>query len=98
MVYISLEKTALEKSIPEANKEAISEMGEDGEDCCIWYLDDQETRIDEISEDGTLEVSSESELGYISFSIKLTEEDIITLTELLIKRLNKFRAVMQSLK
>lgn len=99
MVYITINKDFLNKTKKEAEDKAIKEFGaEDGSNLFYYDVNDSDTRIDEITEDGKINVVNESPFGYISFNIKLEDEDYITLAGLIIKKLNKFKSVVESLK
>lgn len=99
MAYLNLEKAELTpEKIAEANKAAIDELGSPEAKEQLRFDPEDLTRIEEITEDGTINVISESKLGYISIDVKLDDEDIITLIGLITKRMNKFKAVIEGLK
>ena len=98
MVYLNLNKQYLEKTKEKANKLAISEMGDDCKDLLMWDLNDKEVVIDQIEEDGTIDAHSDSDIGYVSFKVKLTDDDLIAIITIMNKRMNKFKNVLESLK
>jgi hypothetical protein len=106
MAYVNLSESYIEKNRKKAKEEAISNFGdEDGKDNLV-FVDTEKDRaendaldhIEEIDEDGSITITSESKLGYISIDIQLTDEDFITLIGIAVKRLNKFKNVLESLK
>lgn len=98
VAYLNLEKAELtEEKQKEANKASISEIGDEGKNRLRFDPEDH-TRIEEITEDGVINVISESSFGYISLDVKLDDEDLITLIGLITKRMNKFKAVIEGLK
>ncbi len=100
MVYLNLTKSEFSaEKLNSANKEAISEMGdEDGKDSLLFDKDGDKMEISEINDDGSISVTSDGPLGYIDITVKLTDEDIINMVSMLVKRLNKFKAVLEGLK
>ena len=99
MVYITANKEFVEKTSEKANKDAISEFhGEDEPGkSLLWDLEDQYSEI-EITEDGRIKVVSDSKFGFISVDVALTSEDLVKIVELVVKRLNKFKNVIEGLK
>lgn len=98
MVYLVLKKSYVERTMQEANDRAIDEMGEEGKDSLMWSIDDSEDNLEEIEEDGSLDVVSDSEIGYIYISPKFSVSNEIELIESIVKRLNKFKSLMESMK
>ena len=98
MVYLNLEaKEFTPEKIEQMKQKYKSEVkGED--DCLYWEADDTNTRIEDITEDGKLFAISETDIGYISFEVNLSLDDQIKLMELMVKRLNKFKTLMESVK
>lgn len=97
MAYINLEKEFLEKNKIEMEKLSISEIGEDGKDC-LRYDDDCIGHIDEINPDSISVTLEASKIGYISFDVKLDDDDYIQLIENAVKKMNKLKNIMESLK
>lgn len=99
MVYVNIEKEFFEKNKEAAAKKAIKEFDEEGgKDILYFDVKDNETRIDGIEDDGTINVVSDSKLGYISFDVKLSDDDYIEFAGLIIKKLNKFKSAIESVK
>lgn len=99
MVYMNLDKEFFESNVKEANENAIKEFENDdsGKNCLLFELDADECRIDEI--DGNkIDVAAEGKFGYISFKVKLGDEDFIKVVEATIKKMNKLKNVFESLK
>lgn len=99
MVYMNLEKKEFSKEkLDQANKESISEIGDEGNELIRFNDEKDKTHIEDIEEDGTIQIVSESKYGYISIDVRLTDDDLIDLIGLVTKRLNKFKSVIESLK
>lgn len=100
MVYINLEKEFLKKTEKKANEDAIAEMGEESGENILMYSDlkEDECYIDEINDDGIINIIINGEWGYIGAKIGLDDDDFIKIANLLIKRFNKFKSVVESLK
>ena len=99
MVYMNLEKKEFSaEKLASANKYAIEEIGDDCKDNLRFDDDGDKASIEEVGDDGTLFVMSESKYGTISFDVKLSDDDLIDLIGLVTKRLNKFKSVIESLK
>jgi len=99
MVYLNLDKEFIDKNLKKLNEDAISELGEVGKEI-YFYNDDTEGHIDEIGEEeGRLYiVADNSKIGYISLDIKLDTETLIDLLEMAVKKLNKFKTILEGLK
>ena len=99
MTYINFVKSEFSKEkLDEANKLAIDESGDpDGKTMLRFDLEDT-PRIEEIKEDGTIDIVSENKLGFISLDLRLSDENILDLISVMVKRLNKFKAVLEGLK
>lgn len=99
MVYLMLNKGYVERTMKEANEQAINELGEeDGKDTLMWDLNDSKDKLEEIGEDGSLSVVSASEIGSIDIYLKLSVSNDIDIIESIVKRLNKFKTMLESLK
>lgn len=66
-----------------------------------WFYDDKniaEFSIDEIQEDGTILLSAATRDGnYISIGFKLSDDDLIDVMGMVVKRINKFKTVLEGL-
>lgn len=101
MVYMNLRKEAFSaKRIEEANAESIAEMGEeDGKENLIFDFSKCTAEISEIDENGTLTIDLDStEFGFISVDVKLSDQDMIAIIGLAVKRFNKVKTMLESLK
>lgn len=100
-IYLSVEKAWLEKNIEKAVKAYDKEFNEnDKEEKGKWCLFDIDTTKDEIRTEGGeiyLGLPSAGDGPYISIRYKLDPEDYIKLTELAIKRMNKAKALFETL-
>ena len=69
----------------------------DKENPKLHFEDDSMGQIDEI-EGSILHVINNGELGDFSFDVELDDDDMIAIAGLIVKKLNKFKAVLESLK
>ena len=99
MVYLSLDKKFVDENLKNWNDNSISEMGEDGKNSYL-YTDNIEAKIEEIDEglNKIHIICDNPKLGYISSEISIDTDDMINLFEIAVKRLNKFKTVLQGLK
>ena len=100
MVYLSLEKEFVDKNLEKWNKDAIEELGREGGKYSYLYYDDEKAKIDEIDEEHNriLIACETSKVGYISMEVELTAEDLLRLIEIAVKKLNKFKTILEGLK
>jgi len=102
MTYIDIRGDYLDKHRKEARDSAISSYGADDEDSKHSLLFDKltknEVEIQEITEQGEISVSFTNELGYFSFEFKPDYDDLTDLIGVLVKKLNKMKAVVEGLK
>ena len=98
MTYINLDGNFIDSNRKKANKDAVRMEGE-GTNNLLWEeLPKDEVSIEEISDDGVINVVSSSDLGYISIYVRLDDEGMMKLITIAVKRLNKFKAVLEGLK
>ena len=99
MVYLNLDKEFVDKNLKKWNEESISESGEDGKDSYL-IINDQDGRIEDIDEDASEfnVVCDDPNLGFISLDVKLDSDSLLKIIELSVKKLNKFKTVLESLK
>jgi hypothetical protein len=95
-----MNKEFVNKNLKNWNDEAISELGEEEGKDCYLYMDSENARIEEIDEEnGELHIACEtSKLGYISLDVELRADDLLDLIEIAVKKLNKFKTVLEGLK
>lgn len=97
-MYVNINEQFLEKTKEEARKESIEVVGEeDGKHNLVY----QETKdeIEELNiEDDKIEISFSNELGYFSFNIPLDTNALEQLLSVTIKRMNKIKTLLESLK
>lgn len=95
-VYLSLNKSYIERTMQEANKRAIKNDPDD-KDSLLWFFDKEpEIEIDE--SENSLRLVLDDVVGYINVDAKLDINAQIKLVELAAKRLNKFKTMLESLK
>ena len=97
-MYAVLDKDYIEKNSKEMIEESISNHGDKGED--EWtFSDDIQGTIEEIDEDKSeLVINVEnSKIGYFSFEVKISAENMIELISLSVHKLNKFKNILEDL-
>lgn len=97
MVYLCLDKEFVNNNLKKWNEQAISTIGEDGKDDYL-FTDDEPVRISDITEDSISLICETSKIGYICLELKLDSDDLLSLIELAVKKLNKFKTVLEGLK
>jgi len=100
MVFISMDKKFVDKNLQKWNRKAIEEYGEESGKECYLYEDEEVASIDEIDENGNwIKIVCEtSPIGYISMYVDLDTDDLIRLIEIAVKKMNKFKNILESLK
>ena len=99
MVYLALDKPFADKNLPNWNKEAIDEIGEEDGKNTYLYMDDKSMKIQKMDDEGNITVACEtSKFGYFSADIELTVKDLLGLIEIAVKKLNKYKSLLESLK
>lgn len=95
-VYLSLNKSYIERTMQEANKRAIKNHPDDT-DSLMWHFDKEpEIEIDE--SENILRLIFDGPIGYINVDVVLDIDAQIKLVEIAAKRLNKFKSLLESLK
>jgi len=98
MVMLHLYKEYVDKHLEEWNKNAIKEFGDAAEGLYL-FEDDTVGHIDEIEEDGKIHITCDNnELGIIATWVQLDTDDLIRLIEIAVKKMNKFKNILESLK
>lgn len=98
-LYINLEREFYNDTLKRAEKEAIKDLGDEAKDkWAIWNFDDASVNDWEINDEGELVISMDTKLGYFSMTVPLTNEMMESLISLTVKRLNKFKSLLESLK
>jgi len=97
--YINLNQEFYNKTLKEAEKEAISIMGDEakGKDA-QWTFDNINVEDWELDESGNLWIAMDTKLGYVSMTIPITDDMMESLISMITKRLNKFKSMIESLK
>jgi len=97
-IYINLKKDFLTRTKQSANKKAIDELGEEeGINSLLYPELPAKVEIEEITEHSLL-LSVSSELGFFSIDVELGQEELIELISIAVKKLNKFKGILESLK
>jgi len=97
-MYINIDSKFLDKNREKANKEAIANVGEeDGKDSLVFNLDKESIESIEVDEDN-LRVSIANDLGYFGIDIPLNDFLMQNIISEVIKRMNKFKTMLEALK
>lgn len=99
-LFLSLNKDEFTPDkIKEYNKAAIEEYGNDESGKGALLMQEEIIgRVEEIEEDNINIVIDNSKYGYISCGVELTSQDLLELIEIAVKKLNKFKTVLEGLK
>lgn len=100
-IELNLHKSYVKKTTQEANERGAKRFsGDDNpENWLRWEFEDDEIDLEVNLEENRLELSSfETPIGTISISIDLDTDDQLHILELMIKRLNKFKTMLESLR
>ena len=97
-MYANMDDKFLVKTRKEASKQAIEEMGtEDGKDYLIYP--ELKDSIDNLEfEEGNISVMVSNELGCFSFDIPLDTLALEQILSIAIKKMNKIKTMLESLK
>lgn len=96
-MYISLDKAFLEKNKAKAIEASINMSGKEGNDTLLFEETTDSIEELDIKED-SIEVIVSNELGYFSLEIPLDTSDWETLLGIVIKRMNKMKTLLETLK
>ncbi|MHA1852526.1 MAG: hypothetical protein ACTSUF_03355 [Candidatus Heimdallarchaeaceae archaeon] len=96
-MYVNLDKEFIERTKLKANKEAISEMGEDGKNCLLYAELQEKIESIEITENEII-IDVDTELGYFSLSIPIDTEFLEQLLSVVVKKMNKIKTLLETLK
>ncbi|MEK6883630.1 MAG: hypothetical protein AABY22_28640 [Nanoarchaeota archaeon] len=99
MVYFNLNKSEFtEEKQKEYEKLSIEEMGiEDGKGFLRIQDDSVKGKISDWEEECII-VDIESPIGFISLEVRFDSEDLYKLIEIAVKKLNKFKTLLESVK
>jgi hypothetical protein len=98
MVYLNIDKEFFEKNKNKAEKQSIEELGDEGKNNLIFDIINDEVNIEEIDDTGKISISSKSDFGWVYTDVKLDNDDMLRLIELFVKKLNKFKSLLESIK
>lgn len=95
-MYASIDSKFLEKNKEKALKDYKEETGEEDERYLFTNLDDRVESV--IEETGKITIMVSNSLGYFSIEYNLDSEDLIRLFEVAVKKMNKVKTLLESLK
>lgn len=98
-MYVNLNEQFLEKTKEKARKESIESVGEEEGKHNLMYPETKEDEIHSLEiEDNQITIDIENELGYFSFTIPLDADTLEQLLTVVIKRMNKIKTLLESVK
>ena len=99
-MYVNLNKLFLDKNTKEGIATAIEQIGEDdGKDQIVFESVINGDTIEDMKiNDTDIDVTVSNELGWFSFKIPLDNKVMEDLLNVVIKRMNKIKALIESLK
>lgn len=107
-LYLTLEEDALTDTRNSAKGEALSTYGSEDESNkhTLLYADELSWRVDEMyfdKSDSSIYLNGEfffkgRKLGYISPTIKLSDETVLEIIDFYMKKLGKLKTVMEAIK
>ena len=98
MVYLNLNKSAFtEEKMKQYEKLSMDEVGDDGKGF-LRIQDDSINGTISAWEDDYIIVDIDSPMGLISSEVKFDSEDLYKLIEIAVKKLNKFKTLLESVK
>jgi hypothetical protein len=100
-MYINLNADFLEKTKANANKEAIAEMGEGEQEGKnkLLYPETKQDIVESIEiEYNKITIAISNELGWFDFTIPLDTNTLEQILSVVIKRMNKIKSILESLK
>jgi hypothetical protein len=98
-VYLEIDKAFLDKNEEKGKKEAYATYGGDdgGKNKLLFPELAGDFEIQEITDDG-ISVGCGTDAGYVGFTIPLTTELQTQLIEMVVKKLNKFKTLLEAVK
>ena len=96
-MYVNLDKQFLEKTKEEANKDAIADTGDEGKNELLYAELTDELENFEITDD-EISVAFSNKLGYFSVTIPIDADALEQLISVTIKRMNKIKTLLETLK
>jgi hypothetical protein len=96
MVYVYMEKDFHDKNLEKWHKEAVSESVEKEADSGYLFVDDEKGTVMLDGENLSVKVET-SQLGYVSINIGMDSEDMVRLVEYAVKKLNRFKSIIENM-
>ena len=98
-MYMNLDKKFVDDNLSKWNKDAIEEFKDmEGKENNYLFSDEYEGSVDQIKEDSISIIIDHPKLGFISTEIKMDKDDMLSLLEMAVKKMNKFKTLLESLK
>ena len=96
-MWVNIDAKFLDKTRKDASEQAISESGEEGKGFLRWDTTNEAFDEIEVNEDKIVVMVS-NELGSFSFDIPLDSEMLEQILAVTIKKMNKIKSMLESLK
>jgi len=99
-MYIHIDSQFYEKDKERAKERADQQgLNDDKESSpsLMWETLDEISDV-EIEDDGSITVGISNDLGYFNITYQLDTDDLMKIAQVIVKRLNKFKTIMESLK
>ena len=97
MVYLNIDSEYFEKNKDKFLKTAKEEFGDENSKSYL-YIDEIEGQISEIEDNKIFITIENSPIGYISMDVSISTDDLVKLLEIAVKKMNKYKTVLESLK
>jgi hypothetical protein len=95
---MNLNKEFIDKNLESMNKNALSRFGDvDGKNDYL-FEDGVHGTIEEIDDNRFGIIVDNPELGFFTVDIDLDDNDLVRLLEMAVKKMNKFKNLLESLK
>jgi hypothetical protein len=96
-VFLNLDKVYLDKHTKSANEESIAMLGEEGKDTLVFDLDMATIVSTEIN-DSDITIDFDTKLGAITVEVPMDGLFLEQLISSAVKRLNKMKSLLESIK
>lgn len=96
-MYANLDEKFLRKTTEKAREESVASIGDDGKDDLMYP--DLNDKIEEFNiAENEIELSVSNELGFFSIRIPLDSDDLEQMLSIVIKKMNKIKTMLESMK
>jgi hypothetical protein len=96
-MYVSLNKPFLVKTEKKAIEESIAQFGDEGKNSLLYEGIKEDSMEIEV-EDDEIVMDIHNDLGYFNISIPLNTDTLEQIISVVIRRMNKMKSLLESLK